>query len=178
MEKRKWLLIVVAAVIVIIIIVVVVWVSQKSASNPNGVAAPTGTNGQPQSATRALTPANVVVPDEGAQTAPTGVAVPKLQTAASQTSGAQFRSFAVAISNNAYNPATIAVNKGDIVDLELTAVDGNYGFTQPDYGYDLPISMGKTQKVQFQALNSGKFTFYCSACGGPAKGPVGYLIVK
>ena len=71
----------------------------------------------------------------------------------------------------------MVVKQGDTVNLELTAVDANYGFTQPDYGFNAAIPDGKTQTIQFQALNVGNFTFYCASCGGPSKGPVGHIIV-
>ena len=70
------------------------------------------------------------------------------------------------------------MNQGDIVNLEITAADANYGFTQPDYGLNASIVKGKTQQIQFQALQSGNFEFYCGSCGGPAKGPVGHIIVN
>ena len=54
------------------------------------------------------------------------------------------------------------VKAGDTVNLELTAVDANYAFTQPQYRFNDPIAKGKTQTVQFQASQVGNFTFYCA----------------
>jgi heme/copper-type cytochrome/quinol oxidase subunit 2 len=120
----------------------------------------------------------VAVPNQGDKSAPTDVAVPQVQAPASQTSGSQYRSFNITVRDGVYSPATVAVNSGDVVDLEISAVGAAYGFTQPDYGFNASIPAGATQRIQFQAANAGKFTFYCAACGGPSKGPVGYLIVK
>ena len=80
--------------------------------------------------------------------------------------------------NNSFIPDTVVVNKGDVVHIDLTAVDKDYAFTQPDYGFDSPIAKGKTRAIEFQAVAGGKITFFCKICGGPEKGPVGYLIVK
>jgi heme/copper-type cytochrome/quinol oxidase subunit 2 len=71
----------------------------------------------------------------------------------------------------------VIVNQNDTVNLELTAVDAAYGFDQPDYGWNTAIPKGKTQAIQFQALQPGDFIFYCASCGGPASGPVGHIIV-
>ena len=68
-------------------------------------------------------------------------------------------------------------NRGETVNLSVTAVDANYSFTQPDYGFNDMIAKGKTQTIQFQAMASGNFSFYCSSCGGPLKGPVGHIII-
>ena len=164
----------IACVVVAIAVVAVVMGRWPSGSGSSGVLS--AENSQ-TSATRAAVPSGVTVPDQGA-TAPQGVAVPNLQGQASPSGGAQYRSFSIAIANNTYSPATIAVNAGDVVDLEMKAMDGNYGFTQPDYGFNVAIARGKTQKIQFSANMTGKFTFYCASCGGPEKGPVGYIIVK
>jgi heme/copper-type cytochrome/quinol oxidase subunit 2 len=120
----------------------------------------------------------VTVPNEGDVVVSQDIAVPEVQASAHPTGSGSYRQFALNMDGDAFTPNTVAVHKGDIVDLEVTATDKNYDFTQPDYGFNtIAIAQGATQKVQFQAVNTGKFTFYCSSCGGPAKGPVGYMIV-
>jgi len=127
--------------------------------------------------TQSAAPAGAIAPDEGSTNAPANVAVPAVQVPAAPGTTASFRSYNVGIKNDAYSPDTFVVNQGDTVNFWITAVDGNYGFTQPDYGLNVIIKKGVTKQVQFQALQPGKFMFYCGSCGGPAKGPVGNFIV-
>jgi len=122
-------------------------------------------------------PSNVTVPNKGASSTPAGVAVPVVQGAGDPSGDVSYRSFNISIQNDAYTPNTVIVNQGDTVNLELTAVDAAYGFDQPDYGFNAAIPQGKTQTIQFQALQTGSFTFYCASCGGPSKGPVGHIVV-
>ena len=129
------------------------------------------------SSTRTAALADVTVPDKGASSTSANVAVPVVQGPGDPSGNVSYRSFNIAIQNNAYTPNTVIVNQGDTVNLELTAVDAAYGFTQPDYGFNAAIPKGKTQTIQFQTLNTGNFTFYCASCGGPSKGPVGHIIV-
>jgi heme/copper-type cytochrome/quinol oxidase subunit 2 len=166
--------------IVIVIILLVVFHGAGNSGNPVGSGnspVATAPSAPQTSPTHAAPPPNIVAPSEGAKNVPAGTAVPSVQVPASPDTTSSFRSFSIKISNNAYTPSTVIVNQGDVVDLEITAIDANYAFTQPDYGFNAAIPKGKTQKIQFQALQSGKFTFYCGTCGGPAKGPVGYIIV-
>lgn len=122
-------------------------------------------------------PAGSVAPNKGATSTPAGVAVPVVQGAGDPAGNVSYRSFNITIKNGAYDPSTVIVNQGDTVNLELTAIDASYGFDQPNYGFNTAIPKGKTQTIQFQALQSGDFTFYCASCGGPSSGPVGHIIV-
>lgn len=182
MSNKQKIVGAVAAVIVVALAVGAGWylrgTSGSGTAGSSGAGAGPGSAGTPSSATRAPVPANVVVPNKGATSTPAGVAVPDIQSVGDAAGNVQYRSFSISIQNGAFTPATVAVNQGDTVDLEITAVDANYSFTQPDYGFNAPIAKGKTQRIQFQALSPGDFTFYCGSCGGPAKGPVGHLIVK
>jgi hypothetical protein len=36
---------------------------------------------------------------------------------------------------------------------------------------------GETKILEFQANQEGSFTYYCSTCGGPEKGPMGNIII-
>lgn len=121
--------------------------------------------------------ANLVVPSENATSVPQGVAAPTVVASGSISGTTSFRSFNVTETATAFTPATIIVNQGDTVHINLTAEGGAYDFTQPDLGLKLALKSGQTKLVQFDAVSSGKFTFYCSSCGGPAKGPVGYIEV-
>ena len=187
-STKKKVGIVVAIVVVIVAVIAVVWY-RRSANNTNNTGATgaatsdvavessTATSGVPTSSTRLAVPADAVVPDKGASSTPANVAVPVVQGVGDPAGNVSYRSFNIKIQNGAYVPSTVIVNQGDTVNLELTAVDAAYGFDQPDYGFNTAIPKGKTQTIQFQALNTGNFTFYCASCGGPSKGPVGHVIV-
>lgn len=149
---------------------------KKSASSPNTQTV-VGLAGNPaQSTTKTAVPANVSVPGVSS-TVSADVAKPINVSAAAPGVTAQLRTFSIAVNNDQFSPNTVIVNPGDTVRLTFTAQDKTYDFTQPDYGLKQTLTQGKQAIVEFQAVDTGKFTFYCSSCGGPDKGPVGYIIV-
>lgn len=175
--KKRIIVIAIAVVVVAAVIFAFIAVRRREGS-------PSVANGNPQSAavapvssTHSPMPENVVVPEAGAQNVSPGVAVPQVESAASASSNAKYRSYNIIVQNGEFMPSTIAVNQGDEVNLQIGAVGGNYDFTQPDYGIRISLPNGKSEHFEFGATAPGKFAFYCSLCGGPAKGPVGYLIV-
>ena len=179
-EKNK--LIVVASAVVVIALAVFAGYSLRgnggaapNTAQPSGIVS--GTPVAATSATRTAVPANVVVPDKSAATALADVAIPVVQSIGDPSGTVSYRSFNISIQNGTFSPDTVIVKQGDTVNLELAAIDAAYGFTQPDYGFNVAIAKGKTQTIQFQALQNGNFTFYCASCGGPAQGPVGHIIV-
>ncbi len=178
MESKKWIW-VGAGVIVIIIIATVFITRSFMGSSEENYAQPTPYQAPTSSATRGEVPSDAVVLDVGAKNVPPNVGVPSIQApSAPNNAAAQFRSFPIKIENGEFVPNTFVLNSGDTMDLEITAVDGDYDFTQPDYGFSATIKKGNTQRIQGSASIQGKFTFYCKSCGGPAKGPVGYFIIK
>jgi heme/copper-type cytochrome/quinol oxidase subunit 2 len=185
MNKKIWISVgIVACVIAVIVVSLTAFhppipVTSAPVVSDAPILSDVPNSGTGHSQTWSPTPADTIVPNVGSGATTTqGTAVPAVAVAAAPDSTASFRSFSIQVAGNAYTPNTVIVNKGDTVNLEISAIDGNYGFTQPDYGLNSVIKKGKTQKIQFQALTAGKFTFYCATCGGPAKGPVGYIIVK
>ncbi len=183
---NKKSIIVTAAIVVVIVIVVVAfvvvrqWGSSPSTANNNPQSAATAgapSTSAPITATHLPVPASVVVPEAGSKNVSPGVAVPQVEAAASPTGDNKYRSFNIIVENGQFMPNTIAVNLGDIVNLEISAVGADYDFTQPDYSISVSVPQNENVRKEFQANVSGKFVFYCSLCGGPAKGPVGYLIV-
>jgi len=133
-----------------------------------------GTQAEP--GTRALVPIDAQVPGPNSLT-PSNVAKPTTVVPASPGGSESLRRFSLEIQGDKFSPDTVIINKGDVVELSITALDKNYDFTQPDFGFKKSISRGQTQEIGFQASAVGKFTFFCSACGGPDKGPVGYVII-
>ncbi len=179
-DKKRIILIAAVVVVIVAVVVAFVVVGGKQINGPGGAGGHSETaNSKPSSAsaTRLLAPTNVVVPEAGAQNISSSVAVPKVESAAASGADAKYRSFNIIVENGQFMPSTIAVNQGDTVNLQIGAVGGDYDFTQPDYGLRVPLPNGKNKTFQFAATAAGKFVFYCSSCGGPAKGPVGYLIV-
>ncbi len=185
-EKKKIIVeIVIGAVVLIAVAALVVYALHRNGgSAAPGFGIPSGgqaLSGYPAatiaatttSSTVAPVPANTVVPNKGATSTPANVAVPVVQGPGNPGGSVSYRSFNIKIAGGAYSPNTVAVKQGDTVNLEMTAVDANYGFTQPNYGFSGVIPKGKTQDIQFQALQTGDFTFYCASCGGPRRAPSG-----
>ncbi len=96
-----------------------------------------------------------------------------VQGAGDPSGNVSYRSFNITIQNEAYTPDTVIVNQGDTVNLDLTAVDAAYGFTQPDYGFNAAIPKGKTQIIQFQALSPGISLFIARPVAARRKVPSG-----
>ena len=174
-EKTK---VIVAAVIIVLVALLAWFVFFRNGYSPYGGNSGTKNGLVSQSPTVAPVPANSIVLNEGDKSTNVNVVVPELQVPAHKTGSASYRQFAITANNGAFMPDTAVVNQGDIVDLEIMAVDKSYDFTQPDYGfYNVVIAKGTTKKIQFEALNPGKFTYYCSSCGPLGHGATGYVVV-
>lgn len=132
--------------------------------------------GPVQSATRQTVSANIAVPD-ASSTVSSGVAKPNIVAQAAPGTSSKFRKFSIEVSGNKFTPDTVIVNMGDTVHLDISATDKSYDFYQPDYGLSQQLGKGETKTVEFQANANDKYTFYCKSCGGPDKGPVGYVVV-
>ena len=176
MNKNKIIALVVILVVVVLAISFVFKNKTQTVQNQPQPTPQTSVGGQ-KSQTWQAPPENVTVPEAGQTNVPEVVAVPKNVSPASVVSDAKMRAFEMKIENNKFTPQEFIVKQGDIFDADVTAVDKDYDFTQPDYGFNLSIKKGETKRVQFQATAVGKFVFYCKSCGGPEKGPVGYLVV-
>lgn len=118
-----------------------------------------------------------VVPDTDT-TVPDGLARPTYVAPAAPNSAIRYRSFELTVSRAGFSPHTIAVHDGDIVHLTITATDDDYDFTLVQYGLAVPLLKGQAKVVEFQATGAGEKQFFCHSCGGPTKGPSGYLEVK
>jgi heme/copper-type cytochrome/quinol oxidase subunit 2 len=172
MERRN-------AFIVLVLLVVlglVIWVilAQKNSGNSWFGSSNSNTSSQPKTYEQLSGP--VSIPNKGG-TAPANVAVPSIQTSAGNNTSAQFRSFDISLNGSSWSPNNIIVKIGDTVHLNISS-SGNYDFTQPDYGIKKQLLPRTSNVLEFQVTATGKFTFYCVACGGPSSGPIGYLIVS
>jgi heme/copper-type cytochrome/quinol oxidase subunit 2 len=177
-REKVFLVVAAAAVIVTVVTVFIMVNNARKANVGNGSTSTSGAPVQPiagappiVSASSLPTSAPVVtVSGAGAGKITPGIAVPIV--------GEKSRSFDVIVQNNAFMPSALTVHLGDSVNLEIGAIGAGYDFTQPDFGLHVVLPNGANKKIQFTATAAGKFVFYCSSCGGPAKGPVGYLVVE
>jgi cytochrome c oxidase subunit 2 len=74
----------------------------------------------------------------------------------------QVREFTVSGSRYAFSPASIPVNRNDLVKITFTAQDMAHSFTIDDYRIVKRAGAGQTVTFEFRADRSGSFTFYCN----------------
>ena len=84
-----------------------------------------------------------------------------LVAAAAQDQG-QVREFAVSGSHYRFSPASIPVNKNDLVKITFTAQDMPHSFTIDDYRIVKRAGAGQTVTFEFRADRAGSFAFYCN----------------
>lgn len=89
----------------------------------------------------------------------------------------KFRTFNLSINQNGYNPQTIVVNKDDIIEIRMEALDGNYAFNLPALGIYKLVKKGEKNKVGFGVRTTGTFIFDCKDYCPPNKKISGSLIV-
>lgn len=71
------------------------------------------------------------------------------------------------------------VNKGDHVILNITAQDVTHGFSMSPYVTSRSLNPGTTVRVEFDAIQSGNFTFFCTVtCGSGHGGMNGTMTVN
>lgn len=102
---------------------------------------------------------------------------PAIEAPVSPGSAASAKIFSVSISRNSYEPSTITVNRGDNVDLRLTATDGDYDWSLPAVGYYQAMKRGEMKRVVFDAALAGTFRFECRDFCPAGKTISGQLIV-
>lgn len=125
-------------------------------------------------------PQNIIVPDmntELSEEEKKEVALPTVVVEAAPGSDAKFRDFNISAENDTFTPKKIIANVGDTVHVDFTAVDKDYDIVFPSYDMMQTAKKGQTKILEFQALQEGSFTYYCSACGGPTSGPNGSFII-
>jgi heme/copper-type cytochrome/quinol oxidase subunit 2 len=169
MDKRYVILVLVA---ILLVLGIALWFSRGPVAGPAGGPA-AGTNTSP---TKAAVGSDAIVPDGKGQ-APEGVATPQSVIAAAPGTNAKLRVFNLVFEKNTVTPGAVSVHAGDTVQINFTAKDGTYDFTQPDLGFSLKIPAGATKLVEFSTPSPARYLFYCASCGGPEKGPAGYIYV-
>lgn len=89
------------------------------------------------------------------------------------------KEFEMTAFNWGFDPATITVNKGDIVKLTITSIDVTHGFSLRDFKVSKRLEPGKTVNVEFVADKTGRFSYSCNVpCGRGHRSMSGSLIVK
>jgi cytochrome c oxidase subunit 2 len=89
------------------------------------------------------------------------------------------KEFTVVAKRFAFEPATLRVNTGDTVRVQITSADTDHGFSIAEFGVDETIPAGKTVTVEFVADKQGTFTTQCSLfCGTGHPDMQGTLIVE
>jgi heme/copper-type cytochrome/quinol oxidase subunit 2 len=107
-------------------------------------------------------------------------AVYALATPLTQAAGSQpvERTIHVRASSFEYTPATIRVNRGDIVTLEIESTDVVHGIAIDGYDLRLDAEPGKISRLTFTADRSGVFRFRCPVtCGALHPFMIGKLYV-
>ena len=74
----------------------------------------------------------------------------------------QVREFTVNGHNYAFSPASIQVNKNDLVKITFTAQDIPHSFVIEEYRIVKRASAGQTVTFEFRADREGNFTYFCS----------------
>jgi len=72
------------------------------------------------------------------------------------------REFVISGNNYSFSPASIQVNRNDLVKITFTAQDIPHSFTIDEYRIVKRASAGQTVTFEFRADRSGPFTFYCN----------------
>lgn len=178
MDKKRLALEIGLGVLVIALGAALVFVMNKKAPavSQNNGSVPTGEESPTESKTRLPVPAGATVPEVGGGNAG-GAATPTVVRPSGPGADSSIREFRINIDKNAFSPDAIALYVGDVAHINFTAVDKPYEIVQPDNGYRLSIPKGGSKLLEGQFNQAGKFILYCSSCGGPEKGPVGYITV-
>jgi cytochrome c oxidase subunit 2 len=72
------------------------------------------------------------------------------------------REFTINGSHYAFAPATIAVDRNDLVKITFTAADIPHSFALDEYRIVKRAGAGQTVTFEFRADHSGQFPFYCN----------------
>ena len=78
-----------------------------------------------------------------------------------------------------FAPASIELQVGVPVILELRSLDRKHGFTVPDLKVDAQIEPGDVTRVRIVPDRAGTFEFHCSVfCGGGHEEMSGQIVVR
>ncbi len=86
---------------------------------------------------------------------------PASEVPAAANTQAQLGIFDMTVGASGYSPATLTVRQGNLVQIKLTATDGNYDFSLPYLGIYASVNKGETKNISFGATTSGSYIFEC-----------------
>ncbi|MEW5985517.1 MAG: Sec-dependent nitrous-oxide reductase [Chloroflexota bacterium] len=89
----------------------------------------------------------------------------------------------MAVVRSHFTPEVVEINKGDHVIWHFTNIertrDATHGFALSGYNINLSLEAGETQTIEFDANQSGTFTYYCTEfCSALHLEMIGYFLVK
>jgi len=90
-----------------------------------------------------------------------------VRSAAEGQDQGQVREFTIIGNNYAFSPASIQVNKNDLVKITFTAQDIPHSFTIEEYRIVKRASAGQTVTLEFRADQAGRFTYFCNLTQDP-----------
>jgi nitrosocyanin len=91
----------------------------------------------------------------------------------------QVREFTVTGDHYAFSPASLTVNKGDVVKVTFTASDIPHSFTIDGYRISKRAGAGESVTFQFRADQPGNYPIYCNLSADPkCKDMKGSLTVR
>ena len=89
------------------------------------------------------------------------------------------RDFAIAGGQYAFRPASITVDRNDLVKITFTAEDIAHSFTIDSYRISKRAGAGQSVTFEFRADQPGTFDYYCNlSVDSKCKGMRGRLLVK
>ena len=74
----------------------------------------------------------------------------------------QVREFTVSGNRYAFSPASLAVNRNDLIKITFTAQDIAHSFTLEGYRVMKRAGAGQSVTFEFRADQTGQFAFYCN----------------
>lgn len=171
MSKKQVIILVVAGVIVVVGIIFGILGRQGGIFTPADKGEKQSGEGRAPLGDAEVPLFTTEVPKDAKPTAP--------QAEAPATPGAteKLGIFEMRVSSNGFEPNSITVNKGDVVQIRLTAQGGDYDFTVPYGGLYTEVKEGETKQITFGATSVGTFSFMCRDFCPAGKTITGSIIV-
>jgi len=73
----------------------------------------------------------------------------------------KIRIFDMKVSKDGFSPNNLVVNRGDTIQINMTALDGDYDFSMPVGHFYQFSKIGETKNITFDATLDGTFVFEC-----------------
>jgi cytochrome c oxidase subunit 2 len=89
-----------------------------------------------------------------------------LVSVAAQDQG-QVREFTITGNDYAFSPASMHVDRNDVVKITFKATDIPHSFTVEEYRISKRAGVGQTVSFEFRADRAGEFTFFCNLSQDP-----------